>query len=243
MLNLSELLKFYPDHLHSFKRFILREYLQHKILEIVFEHKLASKLCFMGGTCLRIVHDNNRFSEDLDFDNFGLSQADFETLATSIEKQLHRAGYETEIRNVYKGAYHCYIKFPKLLFEQGLSGHQEEKILIQIDPDVDLAEIMIVDGSARTDLETSPFNQRRYRLKEFVPITVVVDDGHSCRGGPGPQTRLAGQLDLHDIKRRIAPGHQRVLGKDPGRDPGDLLPDVANNETVGHFSSFETSMP
>ncbi|MGI4871815.1 MAG: nucleotidyl transferase AbiEii/AbiGii toxin family protein [Janthinobacterium lividum] len=29
-------------------------------------------LLFPGGTCLRIVHGNQRFSEDLDFDNSGL---------------------------------------------------------------------------------------------------------------------------------------------------------------------------
>ena len=32
-----------------------------------------------------------------------------------------------------KGAYHCHIKFPALLFQQGLSGYQQEKILIQLD--------------------------------------------------------------------------------------------------------------
>ena len=34
---------------------------------------------------------------------------------------------------VMKGAWHCHIKFPGLLFDEGLSGHREEKILIQLD--------------------------------------------------------------------------------------------------------------
>nr|MBS0037141.1 nucleotidyl transferase AbiEii/AbiGii toxin family protein [Saprospiraceae bacterium] len=42
-------------------------------------------------------------------------------------------GYTIEVKQVSKGAYHCYIRFPKLLFEQGLSGYEEEKILIQLD--------------------------------------------------------------------------------------------------------------
>ena len=37
------------------------------------------------------------------------------------------------MRNVHKGAYHCYIRFPELLFNEGLSNHKEEKILIQLD--------------------------------------------------------------------------------------------------------------
>ena len=133
MISLEEVQNYYPKNLHVFKNFILREYLQHKILEIIFESKYANKLCFLGGTCLRIIHNNTRFSEDLDFDNFNLSEADFENISIIIQKQLTRLAYEVEIKNVFKGAYHCYIKFPKLLFNEGLSGHKEEKILIQLD--------------------------------------------------------------------------------------------------------------
>lgn len=133
MISLNQILSFYPDSLHPFKRFILREYLQYKILEIIFDSKYADKLCFLGGTCLRIVHENNRFSEDLDFDNFNLTKKDFEEIAAIIGKELQRQGYEIEMENVFSGAFHCYIKFPGLLFEEGLSGHEEEKILIQLD--------------------------------------------------------------------------------------------------------------
>lgn len=133
MLKLSEILKFYPPELQTFKRFVLREYLQHKILEIVFESDYATQLSFMGGTCLRIIHNNRRFSEDLDFDNTNLSQNDFNRLAQIIKKELMRSGYETEMKNVHSGAYHCRIKFPKFLYDEGLSGYETEKILIQLD--------------------------------------------------------------------------------------------------------------
>ncbi|MCB0549437.1 MAG: nucleotidyl transferase AbiEii/AbiGii toxin family protein [Phaeodactylibacter sp.] len=133
MLSLEEIKKFYPETLHGFERFLLREYLQYKILEIVFESPFGSKLSFLGGTCLRIVHNNNRFSEDLDFDNFDLSRENFEAISGLIEQELTRQGFEVEIRNVFKGAFHCHVKFPNLLFESRLSGHREEKILIQLD--------------------------------------------------------------------------------------------------------------
>lgn len=133
MLSLKEIQNYYPENLHAFKSFMLHEYLQYKILEIIFESKYADKLCFLGGTCLRIVHNNTRFSEDLDFDNFNLSKPDFEDVAKIIKKQLSRQGYEIEIKNVFAGAFHCYVKFPKLLFNEGVSGHKEEKILIQLD--------------------------------------------------------------------------------------------------------------
>jgi predicted nucleotidyltransferase component of viral defense system len=112
---------------------MLREYLQYKILEIVFESEFSSKLSFLGGTCLRIVHGNSRFSEDLDFDNFNLSENNFNEIGNLIKKKLSAQGYDVEIKNVIVGAFHCYVRFPKLLFNQGLSGHKEEKILIQLD--------------------------------------------------------------------------------------------------------------
>jgi predicted nucleotidyltransferase component of viral defense system len=133
MMSLSEIRSYYPDYLHNRGEFLLREYLQYKILELLFQSNYASKFVFLGGTCLRIVHGNRRFSEDLDFDNFNLAQEDFEDVSQAIKAGLERQGFEVEMRNVFRGAYHCYIRFPGLLYETGLSGHREAKILINLD--------------------------------------------------------------------------------------------------------------
>jgi predicted nucleotidyltransferase component of viral defense system len=133
MLDLTQLLNQYSPALHPFGRFILREYLQHKLLQLLYDSEYGDRLVFLGGTCLRLVHGNQRFSEDLDFDNKGLTETDFSRLATVLEQGLTREGYEVEMRLVMKGAYHCHIKFPELLYRQGLSGYQSEKVLIQLD--------------------------------------------------------------------------------------------------------------
>lgn len=133
MLDLSQIAAYYPPALQPFSRFILREYLQHKLLQLIYESEYADRFTFLGGTCLRIVHGNQRFSEDLDFDNTGITEADFDALSRLIEAGLEREGYQVEMRLVMKGAYHCHIKFPSLLFQQGLSGYEQEKILIQLD--------------------------------------------------------------------------------------------------------------
>ncbi|HKK78328.1 MAG TPA: nucleotidyl transferase AbiEii/AbiGii toxin family protein [Phaeodactylibacter sp.] len=112
---------------------MLREYLQCIILEVLFESPYASKFSFLGGTCLRIVHGNTRFSEDLDFDNFNLKEQDFDAVANIIRTGLEKQGFETQVSNTHKGAYRCRVRFPGLLYETGLSGHKEEKILIQLD--------------------------------------------------------------------------------------------------------------
>ena len=133
MLSLREIRPYFPETLHRFPRFMIREYLQYKILEILYNSSFATDLCFLGGTCLRIVHGNRRFSEDLDFDNISLSENAFDSVAAHIQKELRREGYRAELKTVMKGAWHCYIRFPGLLFEEGLSGHKEEKILLQLD--------------------------------------------------------------------------------------------------------------
>lgn len=133
MLDLATIKKNYPENLQVFGRFLLKEYLQCKILQIIFNSEHGGKLCFLGGTALRVVYGNNRFSEDLDFDNFGLTEKDFDNLSEEIKKKMEMEGHEIEIRNVFKGVYRCYLRFPKLLNKLGLSGYEEEKILIQID--------------------------------------------------------------------------------------------------------------
>lgn len=133
MINLTELLTAYPEPLRIHRAFILREYLQCKILEILFEGPLASKFCFLGDTCLRLVHGNPRFSEDLDFDNFALPEDEFSRVSDLVKNGLEQQGYQVEMKQVIRGAYHCHIRFPGILFEQGMSGYREEKIVIQLD--------------------------------------------------------------------------------------------------------------
>ena len=133
MLDFEQIIEQYPENLRRFERSILREYLQYKVLQAIFDSHHASKLAFLGGTALRIVHGNSRFSEDIDLDNFGLSWTEFEAVIQKVERFLTLEGFAVEIRNVAKSAYRCYLKFPELLYEQGLSPLQEEKILIQVD--------------------------------------------------------------------------------------------------------------
>lgn len=133
MFSLKEIEKYFPSKEQVFKRNIFREYLQYKILQIIYDSSFGPKLYFLGGTCLRIVHNNQRFSEDLDFDNIDLTQDDFDELTQSVKKKLELEGAKVEIKNIYKGAYRCYIRLPEILFENELSGYKEEKILIQLD--------------------------------------------------------------------------------------------------------------
>jgi predicted nucleotidyltransferase component of viral defense system len=133
MLDIGQIQSFYPEHLRPFKKNLLREYLQYKILEAIFESPLADKFTFMGGTCIHIVHGSPRFSEDLDFDNPGIGRQDFETLSERVKRALELQGYTVELKNTCQDAFRASLRFPGLLRDSGISGQRDEKLLIQID--------------------------------------------------------------------------------------------------------------
>ena len=120
MLALSDIASFYPDHMKRYPRFMLREYLQHKILEIVFRSRHSKGALFHGGSCLRIIHKSHRFSENLDFYLTGLEEHRSERngIADEIKKELRLQGFPVEMKRLKKGELICTIGFPELFFEK-----------------------------------------------------------------------------------------------------------------------------
>jgi hypothetical protein len=78
-------------------------------------------------------------------------------LGKYIQSKLELEGYIVEIKNVFKGAFHCNIRFPGLLLQNGLSGYQEEKILIQLD----------------TEAQGYEFKPELYFLNKFDVFTTI----------------------------------------------------------------------
>lgn len=147
-------------------RSALIEYLQYEILDSIFKQKNSEKLSFIGGTAIRIICHSQRFSEDLDFDNFDLSFEDFKTLLDSVVNDMRAKGFETEFRFVEKMAFHCYISFPNILFQNKLSPNDDEKLLIRIDT---------VNKEKNIKPETSILNSFSVYRKILVnPISVIL---------------------------------------------------------------------
>ena len=90
-------------------------------------------LVFKGGSCLRICYELPRLSEDLDFDNFGLTGQEFTELSHVIQRDLILEGLEVEVNTVTRNAYRIKIRIPNLLFDSGLAAISAHKILIQVD--------------------------------------------------------------------------------------------------------------
>lgn len=133
MMDMAQIQQAYPEFLRDEKVQLLREYLQYEILQLISRSKYGDRYIFLGGTCLRIVYQSERFSEDLDFDNKDLTQEDFEATAATVKRGLELLGYTVTVKFTYRGAFHCAIRFPGILFDYELSGHKEARLLIKLD--------------------------------------------------------------------------------------------------------------
>lgn len=112
----------------------LREYLQHVILRELFELNLQRQLIFHGGTALRIIHNLNRFSEDLDFHTHsGREQLAYDKLFTRLLKRLKLHGYNVRIKvRLDQTVKLVLLYFHDLLNESGLSSQVAENLNIKI---------------------------------------------------------------------------------------------------------------
>jgi predicted nucleotidyltransferase component of viral defense system len=134
MLTLEQIKGYFEEQLvKKNPKGVMVEYLQHELLDSLFKNKEAISLCFIGGTAIRILQQGQRFSEYLDFDNFGLTFTQFEKTLQKTCRDLETKGFLVEYRTVERGAWHCYLRFPEILYRAGISPHAEEKILIRID--------------------------------------------------------------------------------------------------------------
>lgn len=114
-------------------RALVREYLQSKIIYYLYDLPSAKNLSFIGGTSLRILRDLDRFSEDLDFDNLGLSFSDIKKLFAKIKDKLAKESFEIEYQmKKTDDSGIGEMKFKNLLFQLKISSHEKENLALRI---------------------------------------------------------------------------------------------------------------
>ena len=140
MISLEEIKTFFTEGFRknpAHSEYMLKEYFHYRMLDKIYSGEYASKMSFIGGTNLRILHQIQRFSEDLDFDCFNLSRKEFMSLTNELIHKLRKEGIKAEADDKEKDkklvAFRRNIVFPGLLFDLGLTGHREKKLLIKIE--------------------------------------------------------------------------------------------------------------
>jgi hypothetical protein len=121
------------------KRDVVREFLQHLLLSILDRRRAFQHWAFVGGTALRVLYDIRRFSEDLDFSAIvEVGKAlDIRPAAEVWRKDLADWGFTAEIGNLkaLRSVQSCFVQFPGLYAELGLSADPRQKLSIKCEVD------------------------------------------------------------------------------------------------------------
>jgi predicted nucleotidyltransferase component of viral defense system len=171
MIDIRQLLPYYPKSIADnadFHKHILKEYVELIALQHLTQSPSAPKLVFIGGTCLRLVHGIDRFSEDLDFDCTNLSLDEFMRITDTLIDHLRGNGLMVEARdkeNTRLTAFRRNIYFPGLLFELHLTGHREERFLMKIE---------VQDQGVTYTPETAIVNRNGFLFPVSVPSKAVL---------------------------------------------------------------------
>ena len=96
MLNIKNLEKF-TDQAQTSIQNVVREYCQHLFLSYLYKKQGAEKLLFKGGTALRIIFHNPRYSEGLDFTGINITQKEAEDLFTDTLVDVENTGIHIEL--------------------------------------------------------------------------------------------------------------------------------------------------
>ena len=116
------------------QRILLKEALQALVLDFLYNHPQYRSLNFYGGTCLRVVYQLNRLSEDIDLDNsrqIDLSRLKddlvqhFSKMQSDLTMTAHQQRGESDVLRIT-------LRFP-ILFALGLSSHQDENLHLKVE--------------------------------------------------------------------------------------------------------------
>lgn len=139
MIDIAYIRSFFPPAISGesrFDRYMLKEYLQLMILDHLAATPYFRKVSFIGGTNLRLIQGIDRFSEDLDFDCKEMSEEEFLLMTDSVVRFLRNNNIDVETRdrpNPHLTAFRRNLYFPQMLFNLGLTGHREERLLVKIE--------------------------------------------------------------------------------------------------------------
>ena len=116
------------------KRIILKEVLQSSVLDFLYNHPTYRRLNFYGGTCLHVVYNLNRLSEDIDLDNSAgvdLSQLS-DDLAGMFKNVLDCNETIFKTQQGENGILRVTLKFP-VLNTLGLSAYPNESLHLKVE--------------------------------------------------------------------------------------------------------------
>ncbi len=121
------------------QRLLVWEYLQMRILQSLQRAGAMIPLAFHGGTALRFLYQMPRYSEDLDFAlERQPEQYDFRKYLAAIRRDMAAEAYTVELKlNERQTVHSAFVRFRGLLYQLGLTPHQNEVLAIKLEIDTE----------------------------------------------------------------------------------------------------------
>ena len=160
MLEPSVVYQAWQDSAPVWRTSILREYLQLKTLQYIYGAVYGANLVFMGGTAIHLFTGSPRFSEDLDFDNRGVSAPQFRTLAGDLVRRFALEGVACDVVVKEHQGMTAVLRFTDIVQRWGLSGHRDSVLRIKVDMEPQ-------------DFDVAPERRILSRLDVFVPVLLT----------------------------------------------------------------------
>jgi predicted nucleotidyltransferase component of viral defense system len=179
------------------QRILLKEVLQSQVLHFLYNHKNYRNLNFYGGSCLRVVYQLNRMSEDIDLDNGNQVSLDHlvEDIHNFFYSNLATDAITSSFQRSENQIFRITLKFP-VLFALKITQHQNENLHLKIE---------ISQHAQKAIIEKTPLV---YYGKSFVPSHFSIE------------TMMAGKI-IACLQRSFVVGNTKTDFK--ARDFYDLL--------------------
>lgn len=133
MLEPSVVYGTYHESARVWRTSILREYLQLKTLQYIYGTVYGANLVFMGGTAIHLFTGSPRFSEDLDFDNRGVTASEVHRLANDVARRFALEGVACDVMVKEHYGMTAVLRFTDIVQTWGLTGHRDSVLRIKVD--------------------------------------------------------------------------------------------------------------
>jgi predicted nucleotidyltransferase component of viral defense system len=260
MMSLDQIKSFYPPSMREttvFLKHILKEYVQLLMLEFLSATHYIRSVALIGGTNMRLVRGIDRFSEDLDFDCKDFSEEDFNKMTEDVLRFLKRNGFKVELKLKNTGkrsAFRSNLVFPEFLFEQGLTGHREERFLLKLEaedqqysyePNLELIKgcgfffsFPVPPDEVLCSMKISALLDRS-KGRDFYDVMVLLSQTKPDYSFLG---RRHGIHDLTELKNAFEEKLKEVELRRKQKDFEHLLFNRENSGRILHFEQFVRSL-
>ena len=160
MLEPSVVYQAYHESAPVWRTSILREYLQLKTLQYIYGTVYGASLVFMGGTAIHLFTGSPRFSEDLDFDNRGVSASGFRILAGDVARRFALEDVACDVAVKEHQGMTAVLRFTDMLQQWSLTGHRDSVLRIKVD-------------TQPQNFDVVPDRRILSRLDVFVPVLMT----------------------------------------------------------------------